>query len=250
MCTVLFAYKEHPKYPLIILSNRDESYQRPSLHAHHWKHNPLIFGGIDLKAGGTWLAVSKKARFAFITNYRDLSKENDGRISRGFLPRDYLLSELNPYEYMQSIQANKEAYNPFNLIVGDMNTLYYYSNVQDMIVPIQKGYYGLSNGLLGESWPKVNRGVCELESATLHSEIAIEDFFNILSNTHTYDFSILPKTGIDADLEEALSSIFIALDQYGTRYQSIVLIDQESQITFYEKSMDHPPVWESRVTTV
>jgi len=31
MCLILFAYKHHPKYPLIVAANRDEFYSRPTI---------------------------------------------------------------------------------------------------------------------------------------------------------------------------------------------------------------------------
>ena len=48
------------KYKLIIASNRDEYYKRPTLPAGPWENNPHVFGGLDQepgREGGTWLAI-------------------------------------------------------------------------------------------------------------------------------------------------------------------------------------------------
>lgn len=73
MCLITFAYHAHPKYKLILLSNRDEFYNRPTLPARFWKDKPDILGGRDLLQLGTWLAVSKQGKFAAVTNYRTLN---------------------------------------------------------------------------------------------------------------------------------------------------------------------------------
>ncbi|GIS75251.1 MAG: hypothetical protein CM1200mP12_09700 [Gammaproteobacteria bacterium] len=38
----------------------------------HWWEPEKILAGKDLKAGGTWLAVSDDGRFAAITKYKEL----------------------------------------------------------------------------------------------------------------------------------------------------------------------------------
>jgi uncharacterized protein with NRDE domain len=73
MCTILFAYGMHAGFPLIVLANRDEYYERPTRAAKYWADHPDIYAGRDLAAGGTWLGVTDGGRFAAVTNYRDPS---------------------------------------------------------------------------------------------------------------------------------------------------------------------------------
>ena len=58
MCLILFAYKTHPKYKLIVAANRDEFYARPTSPAHYWKDHPDILAGRDLEKMGTWMGVT------------------------------------------------------------------------------------------------------------------------------------------------------------------------------------------------
>src|SRR5699024_2907245 len=45
MCIVTFNQHQHPKYKLIIASNRDEFYERPTAQAHFWEDHPSILAG-------------------------------------------------------------------------------------------------------------------------------------------------------------------------------------------------------------
>ena len=67
MCLIVWAYDCHPRYRLILAANRDEFYARASLAAGYWPDRPLVLGGRDLAAGGTWLAVSRSGRLAAVT---------------------------------------------------------------------------------------------------------------------------------------------------------------------------------------
>jgi uncharacterized protein with NRDE domain len=77
MCLILFAYKVHPKYKLMVAANRDEFYQRPTAPAHFWKDAPDILAGRDLEKMGTWMGVTKSGQFAALTNYRDPNEVTD-----------------------------------------------------------------------------------------------------------------------------------------------------------------------------
>jgi len=79
MC--LIGLKISAKGSLLIAANRDEYADRPTAAMHWWSEG--ILAGKDLKAGGTWLGVTKSGRFAAVTNVRDpLIKDNP--VPRGF----------------------------------------------------------------------------------------------------------------------------------------------------------------------
>ena len=91
MCLILFAYQSHPDYKLILATNRDEFYQRETRTAHWWEDHPQILGGRDMKAGGTWMGITKGGRFAALTNYREPDVQLSSAPSRGG-PRQRLSS--------------------------------------------------------------------------------------------------------------------------------------------------------------
>ncbi len=60
------------KFPLVLLANRDEDYDRPTLHAAFWGEAPDVLGGRDALHLGSWLAITRRGRFAAVTNLQDL----------------------------------------------------------------------------------------------------------------------------------------------------------------------------------
>lgn len=243
MCTLAFAYKVHPDYPMIFIGNRDEFYNRLTQNAEIWNG---ILSGIDLEKGGTWTGISQSGRMAFLTNYRDFSLHVENPESRGFLTKDFLTGNLHPEAYLKQIAIQKSRYNPYNLVVGDIENLYYYSNISDEIVRLKPGIYGLSNALLDVPWPKIQKIKTELSEAISSSNVDVEALFRILDNSELALDGELPSTGIEFALEKALSSIFIALEAYGTRYETIILTHRSGQVMFFEKSLSSTGEWALR----
>lgn len=68
MCTILMAWKSHPGTPVVLAANRDELIARPSAPPGILRRSPLIVGGRDLVAGGTWLAVAEDGTVCAVTN--------------------------------------------------------------------------------------------------------------------------------------------------------------------------------------
>ncbi|UXP33989.1 NRDE family protein [Reichenbachiella agarivorans] len=235
MCTILFSWKNHPDYNLILASNRDEFYRRPTTPAHYWEDQPDILAGKDLIGGGTWMGVSKNGRFAALTNFRDIEGIDSDAPSRGKLTTDFLTSHISPKEYLTQIQYSKIPYNPFNLLVGDMNELYYYSNVSQEIIAIAPGIYGLSNGLFDESWPKVQKGKLTLSQLITNRVDQPETFLDFLQNKELAADADLPHTGVPYGMEKGLSALFIELPGYGTRCSTIIL-RKEKELHFLEKT--------------
>ncbi|TWT04952.1 NRDE family protein [Planomicrobium sp. CPCC 101079] len=235
MCLINFQFQKHPKYKLVVAANRDEFYGRPTESAHFWEDTPSILAGRDLEQGGTWLGVDKTGKFAALTNFRDPSKPEAGKISRGALVRDYLAGTQSPTDFLAAI--NPTDYTGFNLLVGDADRLFYYNNIQPAVTEIAPGTYGLSNHLLDTPWPKVIKGKKYLyDYLSSHEEVELDSLFNILANSEQASDSELPRTGIGLEFERKLSAMFIKTPDYGTRSASVVLVDYDGTITFAEKT--------------
>jgi uncharacterized protein with NRDE domain len=233
MCTILFAYKSHPEYPLIFLGNRDEFKNRPSMNAHFWEENPNVFGGRDLVACGTWTGITKTGRLAFITNHRQLPLKRDVPKSRGALTSEFLVGVETPQKFLKRIQNEHTEYAPFNLVVGTLDELWFYSNIEDEIKRIEPGIHGLSNGLLDTPWYKVEKGKRRL-AEQMDSEIIVEDLFQILNDEEIPHDDLLPKTGVTMELERTLSPIHIDTAEYGTVFKTIIMVDHNGLVRFYE----------------
>lgn len=239
MCIIFFAYKSHPQYKLILAANRDEFYERPTENASFWRSYPHVLGGRDLEKMGTWLGINKDGKISAITNYRDFSLLIDDPKSRGDLVKGFLIENQSPKVYMKRIRKSLNEYNPYNLLVGDMSSLYYYSNVEDVIRKVEPGIYGLSNALLDTPWPKLIRGKERFKNIISSSnEIDLEDIYDVLFDRWKPEDKELPETSVGLEWERILSSIFIESPSYGTRSSTILLIDNYNKVTFVERSLE------------
>ncbi len=238
MCVIFFAYQRHPEFPLILLANRDEFYDRPTVKAQSWKDFPDIFAGRDLVGGGTWLGVNKKGRFAAVTNYRDPFAAT-GTISRGNLVADFLKMDEPAEVYLKNIQSKSTDFSGFNLLVGEINSekneMFHYSNRGEDIKKLTTGIYGLSNHLLDTPWRKIEKGKGIFKSLIEQNEFSNEIFFEFLSDESLADDEDLPDTGIGYEREKLLSAIFIKTPIYGTRCSTILTFDREFNMKFDER---------------
>jgi hypothetical protein len=112
MCTILLAWRVVPGVPVILAANRDELVARPSLPPLVLRSEPLIAGGQDALAGGTWLAVRADGAVAAVTNRRTGERDPQRR-SRGELPL-MLLEAQDPRAVLDGLHARD--YNPFNAL--------------------------------------------------------------------------------------------------------------------------------------
>lgn len=238
MCVVFLALKQHPQYPLILLSNRDEFYQRPARVAQFWTDEyPDILAGKDLQNGGTWLGITRSGHLSLLTNFRDPQEVKTSPPSRGLLVLDYLRHQPSLAEYTEKLKAERSLYPGYNLIFGQYPDFSCYSNRTNQSDSLRFGYFGLSNHFLNTPWPKLTRGI-ELfrQQIQTASSLSIDTFFSLMNDSQIAPDSLLPETGIGLEKERLLSSIFIRSSRYGTRATTILLIDNQSRVSFFEKT--------------
>lgn len=238
MCLIFLSLNNHPNYKLIIAANRDEFYQRKTAAAEYWSDHPDILGGRDLEACGTWMAMNKKGRVAMVTNYRDLKNLKQTAPSRGALVTDFLLTDQPAKDYLKSVEPKADAYNGFNLLVGNVDELYYLSNYKQGIERLNKGIHGLSNALLDTPWPKVENGKAYFASLINKPEVDPEVLFTMLYNEERAADALLPDTGVGIERERMLSSMFIKNPNYGTRCSTVMLVRHDNHVQYHERVYD------------
>jgi len=242
MCLLLLAVQTHPGYKLILAANRDEYYDRPSAPAAFWKDASCLLAGRDLHAGGTWLGITRKGRIAAITNYRDPASLKKNAPSRGKLVSGFLLGEESSVEYLDKLARQQDRYNGFNLIIGERDQLYWFSNRGDGASKLSPGIHGLSNRLLDTPWPKVTRSKDAMARLLSEQKNPSRDkLFYMLRDGTIADDDQLPITGVGIEWERILSPIFITSPTYGTRSSTLILIDQHDHVTFIEKTFNSDP---------
>ncbi len=92
MCIFSLIYRVVPECPIFVLTNRDESTERPSLPPQVFspeEHGTRWFGGADARAGGTWFGINEHGLLAAVTNRTKEPTPPNPR-SRGLLCRDVL----------------------------------------------------------------------------------------------------------------------------------------------------------------
>ena len=227
MCLIAWNWQPDSATPLLLIGNRDEFYARPTQALHHWPDAPIL-AGRDTQAGGTWLGVAHNGRLAALTNYRSPTPARQDAPSRGELVTDFLRSPLDAASYLQVLQEHASAYNPFNLLVYDGQTLLGLESREANIVALQPGIGAVSNADFNTPWPKLRQLTAGL-TTYLQNDVADEAPLWPLLQTRTYaEDAQLPRTGVPLDLERALSAAFIATPSYGTRACSVVRISRES----------------------
>ncbi len=235
MCLILFAWRMHEKFPLILAANRDEFYERPSVPAAFWDDAPDILAGRDLKRGGTWLGISRTGWLAAVTNYRDPTSLKQDAPSRGELVSDYLRGRENPETYLRRLEPRAPRYNGFSLLMGNGSELVYFSN-RGGAYRLTPGIHGMSNHLLDTPWPKVTRGKQALEALLLSkNDPSPEALLALLASRSRPPDESLPETGVGLEWERVLSPLFIESPTYGTRCSTVLLIDGEGVVTFVER---------------
>ncbi|MEO0896661.1 MAG: NRDE family protein [Bacteroidota bacterium] len=245
MCLLVLAYKVHPDYPFLFVGNRDEFLDRPTQAADWWDDHPDVFAGRDLRAGGTWTGINKKGNFAALTNWRD-GHDNKGSRSRGDLVVDFLTADKAPAEYIYSKRPVEKDYNKFNLLLGLPNSLYYYSNAGEEGSRKLRGnsIYGLSNGKINSSWPKVNKAKKFMRDLVRKPGFQPDDLFNMMTDKGQARDQHLPNTNIPYRWEKTLSAMFIDTPEYGTMVTTVIAVDKHGKMIMEERG--HKPPGQSR----
>ncbi|MFY7939631.1 MAG: NRDE family protein [Burkholderiaceae bacterium] len=153
------------------------------------------------------------------------------RLSRGALVTQALRCD-NAHELMTGLDP--EAYGGFNLVWGNLNTGHWHwmSNRHPQTPhadqrpalhhrPLGEGLYGLSNASLDTPWPKTLALKSALKAAmqARHEHEQLAQLAPVLTRATPEHEEALPRTGVPAAMERALSSPFVRMPErgYGTR---------------------------------
>ncbi|KAF2209493.1 hypothetical protein CERZMDRAFT_122070 [Cercospora zeae-maydis SCOH1-5] len=173
----------HPEYPFVLISNRDEYINRPTVVAEWWDPpHQHVLGGRDTqrKERGTWLGITKQGRIAILTNFREEGVEVNKDKSRGAITNSYLCidpsSTETDEEYVRRLLNDVGIHDVggFTLIFGKLRrpnqSLAVISNRTETASSLKRiathigETHGLSNSHFGDvTWPKVVHGELRLQ---------------------------------------------------------------------------------------
>ncbi|MDP9193865.1 MAG: NRDE family protein [Acidobacteriota bacterium] len=221
MCLIVIAHRVSARFPLVLAANRDEDYDRATRDAHWWDDAPGVLGGRDVVHGGSWLAITKQARLAAVTNLRGAVQRSR---SRGALVRDFVTSSDEPRAFAESLLSEADEYSGFHLLAGQAGGEIVHVT-RDSWMPLASGIHAISNAPLGEHWPKTSIAVAEMEAVLQLDDAesmleALMKFLTTPRGTHRIE-----------------SEVFIASERYGTRASTVILAS-ESEIVFAEQTFE------------
>lgn len=240
MCLIVFAWRAHPHYRLVLAGNRDEFHSRPAAPLGWWADAPEVLGGRDLQAGGTWLAMARSGRFATVTNYREDLRPQSGLRSRGELVTRFLGAEENALAFAAALDGRYAGFSLLAATLGGDGELVYVSNRGDAPRVLAPGVYGLSNASLDTPWPKLVRAKARLERV-LAEGVGVDPLLALLADREPGSPDDIADAIAD-DLPQptlrAIAAPFVVTPAYGTRCSTVVLARNDGYITLHERRFD------------
>lgn len=249
MCLIGWAWR--PDGALLLGANRDEWLDRPALPMAWWHaaDGTEILSGRDLRAGGTWLGLTRAGRFAAVTNVRDPALERPQARSRGDLALRFLCGRAplddqtvaEPGAYAEAALDTPRTWNGFNLLLADLaaGTMVWASNHPPALRRLEPGVHALSNAALDTPWPKVLalRQALEREGAGAPAA-GFDALARALGDARPAADALLPRTGVGLEWERALSPAFIRIPGYGTRCSTLLAVGADGAVQVRE--IQHP----------
>jgi uncharacterized protein with NRDE domain len=244
-------------YSVVIAANRDEYFRRPARVAQWWPEQTAIFGGKDLQAGGSWLAINRRGQFAVVTNWREGIPTQTFQKSRGSWVTAVLTASAQPSALQDVLTCAMQGSGPGSIIYGHLqqpSSVVYRGqdhHANTFSSSLGAGIYGLSNAQLDAPWPKTETLKQDMQHAlNEHQETAtrygpqfaqqrfIASLFAALARPETYRPDVLPNTGISDETEVLLSSAFVSAPEYGTRVSTVVLAKTNGNCLFIERARE------------
>ena len=218
MCIVFVAIGQHPRYDLVLASNRDEYVDRATDALHRWPGRNII-AGRDARAGGTWLAAAAdRPRWGALTNVAGgQAPRRIGAASRGTIVTDWLEAQgdASPFEYCASLLVGTADMAGYNGLLGDLTPLgrcrvSHVTNRGDGgVSELGDGVHGLANDVC-----------CNTEGAVAHGRARLQQE--------------LTQAPADIEADELASRLFSMLEDpayyipeagYCTRSSSVLLVE-------------------------
>ena len=233
MCILALFFQEVADSPLIVAANRDEFFTRPSAPPQRLLEKPLVFGGKDLEAGGTWLGINEHGLLAGILNRRSKTDER-GLRSRGLLCLD-ILRARDPEEAKNFLKRERASdYRPYNLLFASKEAAHvaYNSGDKNVCIELEKGLHVLTNSSvydprsekLEHAYKLFSRAVKQQKETSGHARFSFIRHFKEILSDHTLHKE--PKDPRDA--------ICVHTETYGTVSSSIIVhAGKERRLYFY-----------------
>jgi uncharacterized protein with NRDE domain len=224
VCT-LAIYRQLPGFPLVLAANRDEFVDREATGPELLAAAPRIVGGRDLRAGGTWLAISERGAVAGLLNRRTEALPIASKRSRGELPMLALAADSAAVAARVLTALEGEAYNAFNLLVADRDEAWVAQNHDDgvRLSALDRGLHLVSNLDVDDpTCPKIARSHVRFAAAgDAFARDRDEERFRAALHAILADHTLT----LDPRLPDALGALCVHAGRFGTRCSSLLFLD-------------------------
>ena len=145
MCTLIAFHGVWADAPLVVATNRDEAWDRPSTPPRWRDGEEAVLAPLDERAGGTWMGANRRGLWVGLTNRR-AGRNDPGLRSRGLLCRD-LLRAASAADAVARLESLGECYNPFHVVVADADRLVLveYQSGRSDVRPLSSGCHIVTN---------------------------------------------------------------------------------------------------------
>ena len=225
------------------------------------------------REGGTWFGLSTKGKVGVLLNILVNHPPDKSKKGRGFLVTDFLTSNEESSSYFQPFVTSREDYNGYNLILLEKTansnrwtTNYFSNHEEESPYFVQPEIFGLSNSMLSRAWCKVNKGkavfstiVRSHQKPDQKSEMRAKLLELMNSKVSYLPDPVLEKQGENYLTEELVlqrSAVYVESPQinYGTRTNTVVIVDKDGQGEYTERTMVQPvdadsPSWSTKTFT-
>lgn len=229
MCTLAIYVRRLPGLPLVIAANRDEFLDREATGPELLTAAPRIVGGRDLRAGGTWLAISAAGVVAGLLNRRTEALPIASKRSRGELPMLALAAGSAAAARVAIQVLPGDAYNAFNLLVADRDEAWVMQNHDDAmhLTPLTPGLHLVSNLDVDDpTCPKIARSHVRFAAAgDAFTEDRDEERFRAALHAIVSDHTLT----LDPRLPDALGALCVHAGRFGTRCSSLLFLDDTAR---------------------
>lgn len=249
MCTIIALNGVRADGTLVLATNRDEFFARPTSGPVRLLEHPRTVAGRDLAGPGTWMGVTEDGLFVGVTNQRGFVGRDPVKRSRGEVVLQALAAggAAAVLDYVRTLDAR--AYNDFNLLWGDASALYVaYGRAARREVEIERvppGLHVLPNDRLDSpDFVKVERARALLAP---HIEAPLPALMGALEEVladrllpRLEDIPVPPpESRLDRALLRQLAALCVRTPGYGTRSSTVVALGPEGVLAY--RYADGPP---------
>ena len=238
MCLILTAINPNSEFKLVLASNRDEFYERPTKNM-FWRADKNILSGEDELKKGMWLGLNKNGSLAAVTNVRDFSDEEalnqpEKKESRGDLVKNFLEENISIKDYSNRINGSN--YQGFNLILIKDFKLSIISSEATELDEQSEGIFVLGNKKYNSKSEKLLSAKKDF-SVVLKSQLTHQGLLQLMSEPANKPFTF-SNAFIKSNHGNEFNARFINSDIYGTRATTIITIDHENLCLITERVFD------------